>query len=542
MTSETSLYAGLQDLSGARFSEANHAGDTIDNDLLRAAQERGEALPTAGDPDRDKYHGAVVFDPEPGLHRNVCYPDYSSLYPNIIRDCNMSPETIVGVGARTLMRSDYSRDELRWSYIDPRPVKQLSDGEMYRDFTDGEYKMVYDPSSGSIKWRDDWSRVQQHLEPIYFLPPSEREGTLASRTDDYIRWNKSYSGTMYSATKRVRNAVYGVSGDNNFRLFDWRVAEAVTIAGRLLLEYGADTLTERLQSEFPSDAVYVTHGDTDGFGIAVDLDVPQSHVLPQVRETTEWLNEVGMPRFVEDNFGVPAQQTAHEVEVESYAPRLFIPEDDSGGGTKKTYAQRITWDDGDDCDSIDVKGFDCKRSDVADITESVQKQVLEWILTEGRQRAKELTYERIRAVVDAIESGTMPLERIGERSGLSKDPEEYGAPNRSAHPIYRGSKYAKAHIDGEESFSKPMKFPVRRIEDPYPRVYDTDTGEDGTRVDYIAVEDVDNIPEEIHVDRKQVVQSVLKQPLQSILRTMDWSWDEAIHGHEQQTFNAFSTA
>lgn len=533
--SDQSLYAGLQDLSGATYTNCNHVGDPIDLDMLRVAVSTDEALPTAGDTEREKYHGAVVLDPVSGVHRNVCYPDYSSLYPNIMVDLNASPETVVGVGESTLVRSSYSKDELRWSYVDPRPVKHLNEDEMYRHFTDGEYKMVYDPSSSNIKWRDDWSRIQNHLEPVYFLPKSEREGILPSRAETYIRWNKSYSGTMYDATKRQRNGLYGVSGDSNFRLFDWRVAEAVTIGGRLLLEYGAEKIKQRLQSSFADDAIYVAIGDTDGFGVAVDQDISRGHVLPRVQETVEWLNETGMPQYVEETFGVPADETAHEVDLESYSSKLFVPDDGSGEGTKKTYAQRVTWDEGDETDDLVIKGFEAKRSDVADITVDVQKTVLKAILHNGRLGAKEVAYEAIRDAVEGVRSGAVPLSEIGQRSGLSKDPSEYGSPNRSAHPVQRGAKYAKKHIDGEDEFDKPMKFPVERIDEPYPRVYDTETAEDGDRVDYIAVEDADNIPEAIHIDRETIIEKAIRKPLESIMRTMGWSWSEAVTGHEQQS-------
>lgn len=541
--SEKSLYTSLQDLSGARWTEGNHVGDVIDYDLLRVASEQDIALPTAGDTERDKYHGALVGTPIPGVHRNVCYPDYSSLYPNVMRDVNASPETVVGVGARALVRSEYDRDELRWSYVDPRPVKRLSDGERYTDYVDGEYKMVYDPQKNDIKWRDDWERVQEHLEPIYFVSAEIREGILPSRADTYIKWNKSYEGTMYKATKRQRNGLYGVSGDNNFRLFDWRVAEAICIGGRLLLEYGEETLIDRLSSVFSDDAVYKTHSDTDGMGIAVDQDVTRGHVLPRVRETVEWLNDTGMPEFVEEQFGVPVEDTHHAVDVESYAPKLFIP-DDGDGGVKKTYVERITWDEGEEVDDLDITGFESKRRDISDVTEDVQEDVLESIVYETRLAARETVYERVREAVDRIHSGAIPLEDLGDRSGMTKPPEEYGTPNRRAHPTYRGAKYAKQHIDGEnmEGSGVVYKYPIARIEDEdLPRVYDTETAESGDRVDYISVEDPDNLPDGVVVDRDELVEKLVQNPLDNVFRAMGWEWDAAIHDHDQATFAAYET-
>lgn len=536
------LYQSMQDLSGARLTEATHVGDLIDYDLLRAANQQGVALPTGGDPDRNCFHGAVVFDPVAGLHRNVCYPDYSAMYPNIMIDINISLETIVGVGEATPVRSDYDLDELRWSYIDPRPVKELSDGETYSDFTDGTYKMVYDPSQSQIRWRDEWCRIQDHLEPIYFVDPSIRQGIIPSRAQTYIDWNKAYSGTMYKATKRTRNGLYGVNGDTNFRLFDWRCAEAVTIAGRMLLEYGGETIIQRLQSAFEEDAVYLAIGDTDGFGIAVDQDATREHVLPRVQSAVSWLNETGMPEYVADQFNVPASETKHEIEVESYAPKLFVPGNpDTGAGTKKTYAQRITWDEGDEVDEINIKGFEAKRSDVADVTETVQTEVLETILTHEPTVAKKRVFETVRAAIDDIQDGTYTLEELGQRGGLSKDPEEYGTPNRTPQPIYRGAKYAQKFIDGEEEFTKPKKYPVSRIDDPdLPKTYEAETAEDGELVDWIAVEDVDNLPDGVVLDRDELVRKVLQQPIKPIIRTLRWEWDEIVHGHEQRGLEMYA--
>ena len=44
----------------------------------------------------EAYRGAIVFDPDPpGLHKNVVQFDYASLYPNVMRNKNISPDTLV---------------------------------------------------------------------------------------------------------------------------------------------------------------------------------------------------------------------------------------------------------------------------------------------------------------------------------------------------------------------------------------------------------------------------------------------------------------
>jgi len=245
---------------------------------------------------------------------------------------------------------------------------------------------------------------------------------------------------------------------------------------------------------------------------------------------------------VEETFGVSGDETEHELELESYARRLFVPDDGGGDGVKKTYAQHITMEDAEECDDLVIKGFEAKRSDTSDVTTAVQSDVLQTILSEPPAEAREAVYKRVRTAVDSIRAGEMPLRSIGQRGGLSKPPEEYGTENRRPQPIYRGALYAKQHIDGEQTFSKPMKFPVEAVTGEYPSRYSAETAQDGDPVDYISLEDPTNMPAEIDVDYDTVVTETLKQPLQPILRTMGWEWVAVTEGHERTELADFLQA
>lgn len=45
---------------------------------------------------REKYSGGFVKPIQPGIYRNTACFDFSSLYPTIMRQWNMSPETFIG--------------------------------------------------------------------------------------------------------------------------------------------------------------------------------------------------------------------------------------------------------------------------------------------------------------------------------------------------------------------------------------------------------------------------------------------------------------
>jgi len=605
------LHQTLQSLAGTTFqSSATSNDDIIHALMLRRARERGLALPTGDEPERYKYHGAFVFDPIGGLHEHVCYLDLSSLYPNLLRALNASPETIIGtddqrvrttfeVNDGTVSPFGVSVEEFRswdwtspdqvgvpreacvWSYIDTRPVKWLRKGESYGEYTDGRYKMVFDPSKGKIRWRDDPDSVREHSQRCYFLAPRYVEGFVPSLVGDLIDLKNEYEGQMYSAVKRIVNSIYGTLGfssyqyDTSFALYDWRIAESVTLAGRRVIEHTGEVAVERLQSRYDEsqdgdgaaastvadsdgrrdDAtcdVYISHGDTDGVGVAVDADVLRSHVLPYVHEIADYLNHDadGYASFMPETFGVDPSRHYMEVEVESYSPRLFVPRssgatsDTRRDGVKKRYAERVTWEEGAECDELDVTGFEYVRSDTADVTAEAQDRVLETILTDPPQQAKSSVYEYLRETLSAIRDGDVDLARIGKRSGLGQSLDEYGTSSRTPQPVYRGAKYADQHVDGEaiSEGSKPMCFYVDAVAcgddclGDHPPTYSAETAEDGDPVDAIAVEDPTNLPPCITIDYDTTAEKLVENPVRPIVETMGWDWTAIEHGHEQVRF------
>jgi DNA polymerase elongation subunit (family B) len=123
------IYDHIRSIAGATYSEiADSNIGILDVLFLRRANEKGYALPTSERPDTQHYWGAYVFDPSSGKHENVVYPDLSSLYPNLFRDMNASPETIVGDKA-DLRESEYTSEDCYTVYVDPRSEQAKKDAD-----------------------------------------------------------------------------------------------------------------------------------------------------------------------------------------------------------------------------------------------------------------------------------------------------------------------------------------------------------------------------------------------------------------------------
>jgi len=315
---DDSVFASLQKVAGTRYNRAEHNKDILDTYVLRKAREKGIRLPTGGPPDEYKYLGAHVETPTAGMSHNVVYIDVSSMYPSQIMSMNASPETLIGT-KEDLRRSEYTEDDCVWGYIDPRPVKHLSKGESWQQYTDGTYKIVYDPHAPETKWTCDKRDGPQYTK-VYFKSHDTEKGFLTECVEELIDLKNQYRGTsLYGSTKRVTNSVYGVCGfaneDSSFRLFDWQLAEAVTLCGRKMIQYSRDYVLDYLHQRGYDDA-YAALGDTDGVGIAVPSASTRHEAMDVITEAVEELNGPGYDEFFQSEMGITPENHHGEIEIE----------------------------------------------------------------------------------------------------------------------------------------------------------------------------------------------------------------------------------
>ena len=510
------MYDHIRSITGATYSEiADSNIGIIDLLFLRQAKDRNIALPTSARPDVQHYWGAYVFPPEAGKHKNVVYPDLSSLYPNLFRDMNTSPETIIGF-ENDLKESEYSKEDCYTVYVDTR------DEQVKRDADEPE------------------------RTTLYVLKPEVKESFVRETIQDLIdmkyEYKKDeYSSEAYGAVKRITNSVYGVMGDSvsygkGFRLFDWRIAEAITLAGRDVIKHTASEFEERVQQSGYDDAKIIA-GDTDSCVCEVPSADGMEETLEVSHKAAEYVDST-YDQFMLDRFNIHDNNMA--VEIESYAASaLFM-------NKKKRYAQWVRWDEGDEVDEIEVKGFELVRSDSAPITGRVQKRVIELILK--NDEPKPLVSEYLRNEWRSVLDGEVDLEAIGKPSAINSDVWTYGYSEQddgsfnyyTPQPHIRGARYATEYIDGEDiETGKPLMFYCSGIaaSSSLPETYEYENKlkaedsnpqmvEAGRVVDALAVEDVRNFPDGALVDWEKMANKTLRDPIEPIGQVMNWSWND----------------
>jgi DNA polymerase I len=512
------MYDHIRSIAGATYSEiADSNIGIIDMLYLREAKARGLALPTSVRPDTQHYWGAYVFPPVAGKHKNVVYPDLSSLYPNLFKDMNASPETIIGY-ADDLAASEYDRSDCHTVYVDTR------DEDVKRS-------------------ADEPERTE-----LFVLKPEVKTSFVRDVIGDLIdmkyEYKKDeYADEAYEAVKRITNSVYGCMGDSvsygvGFRLFDWRIAEAITLAGRDVIKHTADTFEETVRN-FGYDDAGIIAGDTDSCVCEVPSADGLEETLEVAQEAAEYVDST-YPDFMYDRFGIEDGNMA--VEIESYSESaLFM-------NKKKRYAQWVRWDEGDLVDEVEVKGFELVRSDSAPITGDVQLEVLTKILK--LDDPKEEVGDYLKENWDDAVSGRVSLEDLGKPSAISSDMWTYGYSEQddgsfnyyTPQPHVRGARYATAFIDGEDiSSGKPLMFYVNgvAIDSGLPETYSYDNKlradddcptmvEEGRRVDAVSVEDVRNLPDAVLIDWPKMAEKTIRDPIEPIVDVMGWDFDDLI--------------
>lgn len=162
-----------------------------------------------------KYKGAIVLTPPQGIFFDVVVLDFASLYPSIIKNWNLSYETV---------NNPYCKG----------PRKKVPD-------VGHEVCMAFQGITSEIV-----GLLRDFRVKIYKKKAKQPE---LSETE------KMWYDTVQSAMKVFINASYGVFGNEAFGLFSLAVAESVTAIGRTVLK---DTLKKAKELN-----LHIIYGDTD---------------------------------------------------------------------------------------------------------------------------------------------------------------------------------------------------------------------------------------------------------------------------------------
>jgi len=224
--------------------------DTIIYNYLK---KRDIVIPPRDRSDKDKrYEGAYVKQPEPGVYDWVVSFDLNSLYPHLMMQYNISPETLV-------------EEKHPSATIDKILNKELT-FEMYKD-----YAVC---ANGAMFRKDIRGFMPKLMEKMYAERKIYKKKMLQAKQEyeknptkqlekDIAKYNN-----FQMARKIALNSCYGAIGNQYFRFFKLANAEAITLSGQTSIRWIENKMNGYLNNLLQTqDTDYVIASDTDSIYI-----------------------------------------------------------------------------------------------------------------------------------------------------------------------------------------------------------------------------------------------------------------------------------
>ena len=208
---------------------------------------KGIVVPPGKRSDKDeKYAGAYVKEPIAGRYNWVVSFDLNSLYPHLIMQYNISPETLVEKRHPSATVNGLLSQKVEV----PKEFCLCANGAMYRKdihgFLPEMMKKIYD------------ERVQS--KKLMILAKQEYEKTPTKELEKSI----SKYNNIQMARKIQLNSAYGAIGNQYFRYYNIINAEAITLSGQVSIrwiEHKMNTYLNKILKTEKKD--YVIASDTD---------------------------------------------------------------------------------------------------------------------------------------------------------------------------------------------------------------------------------------------------------------------------------------
>jgi len=270
------------------------------------------------DSDNASYEGAFVKNPVPGKRGWVAIFDYASMYPHIMHQWGLSPENMSPVSGEieesilTTLLKEYT----------PEQTKNITEDYI---MSTGKYKKAKDikwdeiPYSSTLKetiihlylsGKFDGNLLQTHnvclstngvltkkasgfmgrivMEIFKKRSDARKEmkgikqqmEVLDKNSEEYKNLQTSYQilDLKQNALKISINALYGAAASKYFRMYDLRIAEAITLNGQLSIRAVARDVNVLLNGVLNTSNVdYIMYADTDSCFVDIDALVKKQY-------------------------------------------------------------------------------------------------------------------------------------------------------------------------------------------------------------------------------------------------------------------------
>ena len=220
-----------------------------DNIIYNYLKKRNIVIPPKLSEQKDeKYAGAYVKEPKPGKYDWVVSFDLNSLYPHLIMQYNISPETLRDERHPTVSVKDILEKNLTFEMHKDNAV--CANGAMYR--------------------KDKRGFLPELMEKMYNERVIFKKRMLEAKqeyeknpTDNLVK-EIARCNNIQMAKKISLNSAYGAIGNQYFRYYQLANAEAITLSGQVSIRWIENKMNDFLNKILKTEREdYVIASDTD---------------------------------------------------------------------------------------------------------------------------------------------------------------------------------------------------------------------------------------------------------------------------------------
>ena len=452
-----------------------------------------------GDNFKTQFAGGYVKEPQIGLHNWVVSFDLNSLYPNLIVQYNMSPETLTG-------NSTYGG------------VDYYMDGNK----TDIDFSTA---ANGSTYRKDKQGVIPTIIEDYYSERSSVKKMQLASekqyqktKTVELEREINTLSNKQL-AIKILMNSLYGALGNKYFRYFDLRLAEGVTLSGQLAIQWAEKAMNEAMNKILKTDKDYI---------IAIDTDSLYCNFGPLVSQLNPKDPVAFLDKICKEHFE-PVLAKAYDqlfINMNGYKNRMEMSREaiaDRGIWTaKKRYILNVHNNEGVQYaePKLKIMGIEAIKSSTPEIVRGKFKEAFKIIISGNEKQ----TQDFIQTFKNEFKS--LPAESVSFPRGVTNITEW-----KDRKMIYK--KGTPIHVRGSLLYNKYLK--EYHLEEKYELVHNGDRIKfcylklpNKIRENVIAFPE--HLPKELGIDRyidyDLQFDKTFVEPLKSILDAVGWNVED----------------
>ena len=456
-----------------------------------------------------QFEGAYVKDPILGLHKWVASFDLNSLYPHLIMQYNISPETLTHDKLPCTVEKLLNQ-EVDTSYAQRRSLSLTANGWCYRKDIKGFMpelmeKMYIDRS----KFKKQMLKVEQEYQN--------------DKSKVHLLKEISRLNNLQMAMKIALNSAYGAMGNQYFRYFDLRMAEGITTSGQLSIRWMANKLNAFMNKTLKTEG--------KDFVIAIDTDSIYLTLEQLVESTcagkTDDQKIKFMDKICEDVFQPFIDKGYQELAeyMNAFAQKMQMKREvlaDKGIWTaKKRYILNVHNSEGVQYakPKIKVMGLEMVKSSTPAVIRSKLRDSIEVILKGDEKVLQEYIIEFRK------EFNNLPVEEIAFPRGVN------GMKQYAGSPIY--TKGTPIHVRGSLLFNHYIK--RQGLEKKHQLI------RDGDKIRFVYVkkpnpfnEDVVAFPQELpkefglhqFIDYDKQFEKTFLDALDSVIEPLGWSVEE----------------